>query len=91
MLKFSNESEWKMALEKDAKLRELAVAAGIENNFKRAKELNGCIAQNCGDDVIKNEDERELAMYMFCNITKEEIKTSIQGRCIAAQSAGVDI
>ena len=73
MLKFSNESEWKMALEKDAKLSQLAVAAGIENNFKRAKELNGCIACDCGDGVIKNEAERKLAMYMFCTITKEEI------------------
>ena len=91
MLEFSNESEWKMALEKDAKLRQLAVAAGIENNFKRARELNGCIAWDCGEGVIKNEAEMELAMYMFCTITKEEIKTSIQERCIAAKSAGVDI
>ena len=91
MLNFSNENEWKIALSKDAKLSKLAVAAGVENNFKRARELNGCIAWDCGDGVIKNKAERELAMYMFCTITKEEIKTSIQERCIAAKSAGMDI
>ena len=73
---------WKLALERDSKLKELAIKAGVENNYERVKELNGCFAWNCGDDVVKTEEERELAKYMF--LIEEESpsnleKTSFEG------------
>lgn len=66
MLHNLNEESWKRALERDPKLKNLATKAGVENNYERAKELNGCFAWNCGDNVVKSKEERELAEYMFC-------------------------
>lgn len=46
MLHNLNEESWKRALEREPKLKNLATKAGVENNYERAKELNGCFAWN---------------------------------------------
>ena len=92
MLHNFNEKTWKQALEKDPKLKELAVKAGVENNVERAKELNGCFAWNCGHGVVKSEAEQDLAQYMFCIDDNDDgVKNSIQGRILAARAAGISL
>lgn len=91
MLRILNEESWNRALENDPKLKDLATKAGIVNNYERAKELNGCFALNCGDDVVNSEAERELARYMFCVTDENSMQTSLQGRYLAARSAGIGI
>lgn len=81
---------WKRALERDSELKELAIKAGLENNFERANELNGCYAWDCGDDVVKSEEERELAGYMyFVGFNSHE--NTVVGRILAAREAGIGI
>ena len=90
MLRNLTEESWKRALERDPKLKELAIKAGVENNFERAEELNGCFAWNCGMDVVKSKEESELAKYMFC-IHENGLKDVLQGRILAAREAGIGI
>ncbi len=93
MLHILDEKSWKRALERDKKLKELAKKAGIENNFERAKELNGCFALNCGDGVVNSEAERDLARYMFCRYDEDSdsLNAALQGRILAARAAGIGI
>ncbi len=91
MLYNLTEESWKRALDKDPKLKDLAIKAGVENNFERAKELNGCFAWNCGDGVVKSEEERNLAQYMFCMSDEDDLRESLKGRIAAARAAGIDI
>lgn len=91
-MNISDEKVWKRLLEQDSKLNDLAIKAGVENNSKRAQELNGCFAVNCGDGVIQSEAERELALYLFCTDFEGEcINNAIQGRISAAKAAGIGI
>ena len=93
MLHNLNEDSWKRALERDPKLKNLATKAGVENNYERAKELNGCFAWNCGDNVVKSKEERELAEYMFCIEDKgtNNFQDALQERILAAHAAGIGI
>ena len=93
MLHNLNEESWKCALERDSKLKELAIKAGVENNYQRAKELNGCFAFNGGRDVVKSEEEKKLAIYMFCieDEGSPSLQKSLQGRILAAREAGIGI
>ena len=70
-----------------------ATKAGVENNYERAKELNGCFAWNCGDNVVKSKEERELAEYMFCIEDKgtNNFQDALQERILAAHAAGIGI
>ena len=91
-MNISDEKVWKRLLEEDSKLKELAIKAGVETDSKRAQELNGCFAINCGDGVVQSEAERELAMYLFCTDFDEDgIRSAIQGRIAAARVAGISI
>jgi len=91
-MNLADEKVWKQLLEKDPRLKDLAIKAGVENNSQRAEELNGCIAINGGRDVIKSKEEEELAFYLF-SVDYEDplLKTSIEGRIAAARAAGIDI
>ncbi len=93
MLYNLSEDAWKRAVEKDKKLKELAIKAGVDNNYERAKKLNGCFAWNCGDGVVKSEEERELAMYLFCIEDEESnsLQSALQGRILAAREAGIGL
>ena len=93
MLHNLSAESWKRALERDKKLKDLAVKAGVENNFERAKELNGCFAWNCGQDVVKSKEESELAKYMFCidDEGTDSLQDALQGRILAARTAGIGI
>ena len=93
MLHNINEKSWEQALKKDEKLRGLAIKAGVKNDYKRAKELNGCFALNCGDDVVRCEAERDLAKYLFCieDDDSNSVQDSMQGRILAARAAGIGI
>lgn len=93
MLHNLNEESWRRALERDQKLKDLAIKAGVENNYERAKELNGCFAWNCNHDVVKSKEESELAMYMFCmeDEGSDSLQKALQGRILAARAAGIGI
>ena len=91
MLHNLTEESWKRALEQNQKLRQLAVKAGVEDNFERAKELNGCFAWNCGDGVVKSEEERNLAQYLFILDDSDSYKDALKGRIAAARAAGIGI
>lgn len=93
MLHNLNEESWKRALERDKKLKDLAIKAGVENNYERAKELNGCFAWNWGDGVVKSEEERDLAQYLFCieDEGSDGLRDALQGRILAAREAGIGI
>lgn len=82
---------WKRALEDDAKLKDLAVKAGVENNPERAKQLNRCFELDFGIHVCKSKEEQDLAQYLFCMTDPEEINIAIQGRIAAAKAAGISI
>ena len=90
-MQISDEKHWKELLEKDPELKKLAVKAGIENNFKRVQELEGCFAWNFGKDVIKSEDESDFALYMFCMTDNGEMDEVFQQRAQAARRAGISI
>lgn len=93
MLHNLNEESWKRALERDKKLKDLAIKAGVENNYERAKKLNGCFAWNGGLDVVKSKEESELAKYMFC-IHDEDVdifQDTLEERILAARAAGIGI
>ena len=90
MLKKLTAESWKRALERDSKLKELAIKAGCENNYERANELNGCYAWNCGDDVVKSEEERKLAKYMFL-LDSNSLGNALVGRILVAGEAGIGI
>ena len=62
-MKLKDKAMWEKALAKDPDLRALAEKANC--TYERACELNSCMATNCEKGIIKNEAERELAMYMF--------------------------
>lgn len=79
MLHNLTEESWKRALERDKKLKELAIKAGVEDNFERAKELNGCFALDCGARVVRSVEERNLAQYMFIRNEVDSIM-AIQAR-----------
>ena len=89
MLNFDSQT-WKEALEKDPKLKKLAINAGCENNEKRAKELNGCYAWNCGRGVVRSPEEEKLARYMFCKHEPGWLERGICARMKAAHEAGFD-
>lgn len=93
MLHNLNETSWKRALERDSKLKDLAIKAGVVDNYERAKELNGCFAWNCGRDVVKSKEESDLAMYMFCinDENSDSLHAAVKGRIIAAREAGIGI
>ena len=86
-MKLADEKVWKQLLEEKPKLKELAIKAGVVDNFKRVQELNGCLAVNCGDGVIQTEEERELAIYLFCS--NSDYKAAIEGRRLIARSAQI--
>ena len=89
MLDLSKEGVWKRLLEEDSELKELAIKAGVEDNPKRAQELNGCYAWNCGSGVVKSEEERTLARYLFCcDFEGNGLRNTLIGRMIAAREAG---
>lgn len=91
-MNISDEKVWKRLLEEDSKLKELAIKAGVENNFQRVQELNGCIATNCGDGVVQSEAERDLAEYLFFeDFDGEGMRSAIEGRIAAARAAGISI
>ena len=93
MLHNLSKESWERTLERDKKLKDLAVKAGVANNYERAKELNGCFAFNGGDNVVKSEEERDLALYMFCieDEDSDSVQDSVQGRILAARAAGIGI
>lgn len=92
LLNITKES-WKRAIERDAKLKELAIKAGVENNYERAKELNNCFAWNCGMNVVHSKEENELAIYMFCieDEDSNSFQIALKSRIIAANKAGIGI
>lgn len=71
-----DQMDWTRALEEDPKLKRLAVKAGLENDYKRAQELNGCIACNEGKDVIRNKYEKKLAIHLFAR-TDAKVRRSM--------------
>lgn len=87
MLNFDSQT-WEEALEKDPKLKELAIKAGAD--AKRAKELNRCYAWNCGRGVVKTPAEDDLARYLFCKHDPGWVERGISARKKAAYVAGVD-
>ena len=91
-MNLSDKKVWKRLLEQDPKLKELAIKAGVKNNPKRAEELKGCFALNGGRGVVKSEEERELAEYLFCaDFDGSKLRAAINGRIIAARAAGISI
>ena len=95
-MKIKDKAMWERALSKDPDLKALVKKAGC--TYERACQLNGCIAVNCGKEVIKSDAERELAMYMFnpfsdsydIEIDEEDMQDShITGRIIAAKRARI--
>ena len=86
MLHNINEESWKMALERDEKLKDLAIKAGVENNYERAKKLNCCFTWNCGQDVVNSKEESDLAMYLFCikDEDSDGLQEALQERILAA-------
>ena len=93
MLHNLTEESWRRALQRDQKLKELAIKAGVQNNLKRAKELNGCFASNCGKDVVKSKEESDLAKYLFCieDEGSDNFQDALQGRILAARATGIGI
>ena len=90
MISNFTEDTWKRALDKDKKLKDLAMKACVVNNFKRAKELNGCFQWNCGEGVVKTKEEYELAKYMFCVLDSDVTQSISQERIQIAHSAGIE-
>ena len=82
----ASKEAWKMAMEKDPKLKKLAIEAGCENDPERLNELKGAFAWNFGQGVCKTEAERELCMYLFCY--RSNVNDAITGRMVAAREAG---
>ena len=92
MKKITDETAWKKLLESDPELKELAVKAGIEDDFKRASELEGCVEWNGGKDVIKSEAEEEFAIYVTFGLSDEkETNEMFQQRAEAARRAGISV
>lgn len=91
MLHNITEESWKKAIQGDSKLKELATKAGVENNYQRVVELNGCFAFNFGRSVTKSNEERQLAMYMFCIDDSDSLKNTLQERMAVAQAAGIQM
>jgi len=66
MIKFDDEIVWKKILESSPEIKKLAIAAGVENNPKRAEELrkyglNDC---QCEEKIFYSEAEEKLSMYL---------------------------
>ena len=88
MINVTAEGVWERLLEENPKLKELAVAAGVENDPERAQELGWSMAWNCGKGVISNEAEDALATYLFCMSDSASTKKALSGRMIMAKAAG---
>ena len=86
-----SEENWKIFLEEHPKLKELVVKAGLENNPKRVKELDGAFAVNCGEEIVKSNEERELAKHLFVHDYRHPngLNNALKGRIIAAKEAGI--
>ena len=91
MLKLKTKEDWERYLQEEPELKELAIKAGVENDFERAKELNGCIAVNFGKGVIQSEEERKLAKYMFCYVDADDFRSHLEQRCTMAKAAGIPL
>jgi len=89
MRRITDEKSWKQLMQEDKKLMQLAINAGVENNFKRISELNGCFSLNCGDDVVNSDAERELAMYLFCMTDNDALNSAYRTRHQVAHKAGI--
>lgn len=55
-----NEEGWKLAQNKDKKLRELAIKAGVENDYEKAKELL------YNSFACKSDAASRFVMHLFC-------------------------
>ena len=92
MKRITDENAWKKLLESNPELKELAIKAGIENDFKRASELEGCVEWNGGKDIIKSEAEEEFAIYVTFGLSDEKETNEIfQQRVESARRAGISV